>query len=220
MLQANVEERLPGVLKLEEESKQLRDWNVMDVEVPGQYFTDHVSTLTTAITTTTTKSLLILLLVLAAPFLLKHCHCCGLGWYARQQGEGRVLCLPGALTPGPDWFEGWLGTLAACWATDFLCAVYLSACWATDFLCAVYLSACWATDFLCAVYLSACWATDFLCAVYLSACWAIGISCVLCTLARVWATDFLCAVYLSACWATDFCVLCTLARVGRPISLV
>ncbi|XP_038988658.1 transformation/transcription domain-associated protein-like isoform X2 [Phoenix dactylifera] len=39
VLQSNVEDRFPAVLKLEEESKVLRDFHV-DVEVPGQYFTD------------------------------------------------------------------------------------------------------------------------------------------------------------------------------------
>ncbi|KHN41897.1 Transformation/transcription domain-associated protein [Glycine soja] len=40
VLQSNVEDRFPAVLKLEEESKVLRDFHVIDVEVPGQYFTD------------------------------------------------------------------------------------------------------------------------------------------------------------------------------------
>lgn len=40
VLQSNVEERLPAVLKLEDESRQLREWNVLDVELPGQYFAD------------------------------------------------------------------------------------------------------------------------------------------------------------------------------------
>ncbi|EHA8588761.1 hypothetical protein COCNU_scaffold006566G000100 [Cocos nucifera] len=40
ILQSNVEDRFPAVLKLEEESKVLRDFHVVDVEVPGQYFTD------------------------------------------------------------------------------------------------------------------------------------------------------------------------------------
>ncbi|XP_010268349.1 PREDICTED: transformation/transcription domain-associated protein-like [Nelumbo nucifera] len=40
VLQSNVEDRFPAVLKLEEESKVLRDFHVVDVEVPGQYFTD------------------------------------------------------------------------------------------------------------------------------------------------------------------------------------
>ncbi|XP_047310383.1 transformation/transcription domain-associated protein-like [Impatiens glandulifera] len=40
VLQSNVEDRFPPVLKLEEESKVLRDFNVVDVEVPGQYFSD------------------------------------------------------------------------------------------------------------------------------------------------------------------------------------
>ncbi|GAB2260071.1 hypothetical protein Droror1_Dr00010926 [Drosera rotundifolia] len=40
VLQSNVEDRFPTALKLEEESKVLRDFHVVDVEVPGQYFTD------------------------------------------------------------------------------------------------------------------------------------------------------------------------------------
>ncbi|XP_061345669.1 uncharacterized protein LOC133291419 isoform X4 [Gastrolobium bilobum] len=40
VLQSNVEDRFPAVLKLEEESRVLRDFHVIDVEVPGQYFTD------------------------------------------------------------------------------------------------------------------------------------------------------------------------------------
>ncbi|KAG6647142.1 hypothetical protein I3843_07G057100 [Carya illinoinensis] len=40
VLQSNVEDRFPAVLKLEEESKVLRDFHVVDVEVPGQYFSD------------------------------------------------------------------------------------------------------------------------------------------------------------------------------------
>ncbi|XP_047320592.1 transformation/transcription domain-associated protein-like [Impatiens glandulifera] len=40
VLQSNVEDRFPPVLKLEEESKVLRDLHVVDVELPGQYFTD------------------------------------------------------------------------------------------------------------------------------------------------------------------------------------
>lgn len=40
VLQSNVEDRFPAVLKLEEESRVLRDFHVVDVEVPGQYFTD------------------------------------------------------------------------------------------------------------------------------------------------------------------------------------
>ncbi|XP_074308594.1 transcription-associated protein 1-like isoform X2 [Silene latifolia] len=40
VLQSNVEDRFPAVLKLEEESKVLHDFHVVDVEVPGQYFTD------------------------------------------------------------------------------------------------------------------------------------------------------------------------------------
>lgn len=43
VLQSNVEDRFPAVLKLEEESKVLRDFHVIDVEVPGQYFTDQVT---------------------------------------------------------------------------------------------------------------------------------------------------------------------------------
>ncbi|KAG6555625.1 hypothetical protein Mapa_002860 [Marchantia paleacea] len=40
VLQSNVEDRLPAVLKLEEESRQLREFHVLDIEVPGQYFND------------------------------------------------------------------------------------------------------------------------------------------------------------------------------------
>ncbi|XP_075091326.1 uncharacterized protein LOC107801589 isoform X2 [Nicotiana tabacum] len=40
VLQSNVEDRFPAVLKLEDESRVLRDFHVVDVEVPGQYFTD------------------------------------------------------------------------------------------------------------------------------------------------------------------------------------
>lgn len=40
VLQSNVEDRFPAVLKLEEESRVLRDLHVVDVEVPGQYFAD------------------------------------------------------------------------------------------------------------------------------------------------------------------------------------
>ncbi|KAJ0907922.1 putative non-specific serine/threonine protein kinase [Helianthus annuus] len=40
VLQSNVEDRFPAVLKLEEESRVLRDFHVVEVEVPGQYFTD------------------------------------------------------------------------------------------------------------------------------------------------------------------------------------
>ncbi|XLR64513.1 hypothetical protein S83_015185 [Arachis hypogaea] len=40
VLQSNVEDRFPAVLKLEEESRVLRDFHVIDVEVPGQYFID------------------------------------------------------------------------------------------------------------------------------------------------------------------------------------
>ncbi|KAK3127876.1 hypothetical protein QOZ80_7AG0579590 [Eleusine coracana subsp. coracana] len=40
VLQSNVEDRFPAVLKLEEESKTLRDFHVVDIELPGQYFTD------------------------------------------------------------------------------------------------------------------------------------------------------------------------------------
>jgi transformation/transcription domain-associated protein len=42
VLQSNVEDRFPTVLKLEEESRVLRDFHVVDVEVPGQYFCDQV----------------------------------------------------------------------------------------------------------------------------------------------------------------------------------
>lgn len=42
VLQGNVEDRLPAVLKLEEESVQLREFHVLDIEVPGQYFNDQV----------------------------------------------------------------------------------------------------------------------------------------------------------------------------------
>ncbi|XP_031475658.1 uncharacterized protein LOC116247605 isoform X2 [Nymphaea colorata] len=40
VLQTNVEDRFPAVLKLEEESRVLREFHIVDVEVPGQYFTD------------------------------------------------------------------------------------------------------------------------------------------------------------------------------------
>ncbi|KAG9129909.1 hypothetical protein Leryth_007000 [Lithospermum erythrorhizon] len=40
VLQSNVEDRFPAVLKLEDESRVLRDFHVVDVEVPGQYFSD------------------------------------------------------------------------------------------------------------------------------------------------------------------------------------
>ncbi|XP_051127175.1 transcription-associated protein 1-like isoform X2 [Andrographis paniculata] len=40
ILQSNVEDRFPAVLKLEDESRVLRDFHVVDVEVPGQYFSD------------------------------------------------------------------------------------------------------------------------------------------------------------------------------------
>lgn len=43
VLQSNVEDRFPAVLKLEDESRVLRDFHVVDVEVPGQYFTDQVT---------------------------------------------------------------------------------------------------------------------------------------------------------------------------------
>lgn len=42
VIKSNVEDRSPAVLKLEDESRVLRDLNVIDVEVPGQYFTDQV----------------------------------------------------------------------------------------------------------------------------------------------------------------------------------
>lgn len=42
ILQSNVEDRFPAVLKLEDESRVLRDFYVVDVEVPGQYFADQV----------------------------------------------------------------------------------------------------------------------------------------------------------------------------------
>lgn len=42
VLQSNVEDRFPAVLKLEEESKTLRDFHVVDIELPGQYFTNQV----------------------------------------------------------------------------------------------------------------------------------------------------------------------------------
>lgn len=41
--QSNVEDRLPAVLKLEEESRSLREFHVLDIEVPGQYFNDQVN---------------------------------------------------------------------------------------------------------------------------------------------------------------------------------
>ncbi|XP_010548285.1 PREDICTED: transformation/transcription domain-associated protein-like isoform X2 [Tarenaya hassleriana] len=40
ILQSNVEDRFPSVLRLEDESRVLRDFQVVDVEIPGQYFTD------------------------------------------------------------------------------------------------------------------------------------------------------------------------------------
>ncbi|KAL5822462.1 hypothetical protein ACOSQ3_020378 [Xanthoceras sorbifolium] len=40
VLQSNVEDRFPAVLKLEEESRVLRDFHMVDVEIPGQYFCD------------------------------------------------------------------------------------------------------------------------------------------------------------------------------------
>lgn len=40
VLQSNVEDRFPAVLKLEDESRILRDFHVVDVEIPGQYFSD------------------------------------------------------------------------------------------------------------------------------------------------------------------------------------
>ncbi|GMI76972.1 hypothetical protein like AT2G17930 [Hibiscus trionum] len=40
VLQSNVEDRFPAVLKLEEESRVLRDFHVVDVEIPGHYFSD------------------------------------------------------------------------------------------------------------------------------------------------------------------------------------
>ncbi|XP_022879771.1 transcription-associated protein 1-like isoform X2 [Olea europaea var. sylvestris] len=40
ILQRNVEDRFPAILKLEDESRVLRDFHVVEVEVPGQYFTD------------------------------------------------------------------------------------------------------------------------------------------------------------------------------------
>ncbi|KAE8707127.1 hypothetical protein F3Y22_tig00110387pilonHSYRG00919 [Hibiscus syriacus] len=40
ILQSNVEDRFPAALKLEEESKVLRDFHMVDVEIPGQYFSD------------------------------------------------------------------------------------------------------------------------------------------------------------------------------------
>ncbi|GJT18904.1 transformation/transcription domain-associated protein-like protein isoform X2 [Tanacetum coccineum] len=40
ILQSNLEDRFPAVLKLEEESRVLHDFHVVEVEVPGQYFSD------------------------------------------------------------------------------------------------------------------------------------------------------------------------------------
>ncbi|XP_075498359.1 LOW QUALITY PROTEIN: SAGA complex/NuA4 acetyltransferase complex subunit TRA1-like [Primulina tabacum] len=40
ILQSNVEDRFPAVLKLEDESKGLEEYYAVDVEIPGQYFTD------------------------------------------------------------------------------------------------------------------------------------------------------------------------------------
>lgn len=45
VLQSNVEDRFPAVLKLEDESRVLRDFHVVDVEIPGQYFVDQASIL-------------------------------------------------------------------------------------------------------------------------------------------------------------------------------
>lgn len=45
VVQTNMEERLPAVLKLEEESKVLSDFHFIDVEIPGQYFIDQVVSL-------------------------------------------------------------------------------------------------------------------------------------------------------------------------------
>lgn len=45
VVQSNVEKRFPTVLKLEEESRVLCDFHNVDVEVPGQYFTDQVGAL-------------------------------------------------------------------------------------------------------------------------------------------------------------------------------
>ncbi|XVF62182.1 hypothetical protein PTKIN_Ptkin08bG0196500 [Pterospermum kingtungense] len=40
IIQSNIEDRFPAVLKLEEESRVLRDFHVVDIEIPGQYFSD------------------------------------------------------------------------------------------------------------------------------------------------------------------------------------
>ncbi|KAH9312040.1 hypothetical protein KI387_027075, partial [Taxus chinensis] len=40
VLQGNIEDRMPIVLKLEEESRALCEFHVVDMEVPGQYFSD------------------------------------------------------------------------------------------------------------------------------------------------------------------------------------
>lgn len=42
-MQNNVEERIPSNIKLEDESRFLREWNVLEVEMPGSYFRDLVS---------------------------------------------------------------------------------------------------------------------------------------------------------------------------------
>lgn len=45
VVQTNMEEQLPAVLKLEEESKVLSDFHFIDVDIPGQYFFDQVISL-------------------------------------------------------------------------------------------------------------------------------------------------------------------------------
>lgn len=45
VVQTDMEEQLPAVLKLEEESKVLSDFHLIDVEIPGQYFIDQVVSL-------------------------------------------------------------------------------------------------------------------------------------------------------------------------------
>jgi len=61
VLQSNVEDRFPAVLKLEEESRVLRDFHVIDVEVPGQYFTDQVTTTFGFIFSNNAKTLILFL---------------------------------------------------------------------------------------------------------------------------------------------------------------
>lgn len=41
-LQSNIEDLFPAVLKIEDESRVLQDFHTVDVEIPGQYYTDQV----------------------------------------------------------------------------------------------------------------------------------------------------------------------------------